>query len=395
MDLSAQLDRVLRRATEAGEIPGVVAAVATHREVIYHGAFGKLDMSKPRPVAIDSVFWIESLTKAITAMAAMQLVEQGRLSLDGPIAKVLPELCEPEVLQGFTADGSPKLRPAKHPITLRQLLTHTAGFCCDIFNGEMATYLEKTGTPGIMSCRQAALKVPIVTDPGTRWEYGIGTDFVGLAVEAVSGKRLDAYFRDNIFRPLAMSDTAFKISDAMRTRLANMHARSPDGSPIPITFEIDQQPEVCLGGGGLYGTALDYTAFIQTILNKGRGNGRQLLKPETVELMGQNHIGDLCMPKMTTAAPFLSNDLDLYPDIPKKWGLGLMINTVKTPEGRSAGSMAWAGLANSYYWIDPIRGVAGVMMMQLLPFADQKCLETFAAFERDVYASLDGTRRMA
>jgi methyl acetate hydrolase len=154
-------------------------------------------------------------------------------------------------------------------------------------------------------------------------------------------------------------------------------------------------PEGWLGGGGLYGTALEYLAFIQAILNKGRGNRRQLLKPETVELMGQNHIGDLCMTKMTTAAPSLSNDVDRHPDIPKKWGLGLMINTAKTPKGRSAGSMAWAGLANTYYWIDPVRGVTGVILMQLLPFADHKWLETFAAFEREVYASLDGTRRLA
>jgi CubicO group peptidase (beta-lactamase class C family) len=396
MDPSVHIDQVLRRATDAGEIPGVAAAVATDREVIYQGAFGKRDLSRPQPMTIDSVFWIASLTKAITSVAAMQLVEQGKLSLDGPIATALPELAGPQVLEGFDADdGAPKLRPARNPITLRQLLTHTAGFCYDGFNREMATYLAKTGTPGIVTCKRAALEVPIMTDPGTRWEYGINIDLVGLAVEAVSGKRLDLYFRDHILDPLGMNDTAFKISDAMRARLVGMHARQPDGALAPIPFELEQQPEVHLGGGGLYATALDYLAFIQTILNKGHGNGRQLLKPETVQLMGQNHIGDLCMTRMLTAAPPFSNDFDPYPDIPKKWGLGFMINTARTPEGRSAGSLAWAGLPNAYYWIDPARGVTGVILAQLLPFADQKCLDTFAALEREVYASLDKTRRVA
>jgi methyl acetate hydrolase len=395
MNLSAHIDPLLSRATDAGEIPGVVAAVATDREVIYQGAFGKRDLSKPQPMTVDSVFWIASMTKAVTAVAAMQLVEQDKLSLDRPIGKVLPDLAEPQVLEGFATDGSPKLRPARGPITLRHLLTHTAGFSYEIFNGEMATYLEKTGTPGVVTSKRAALKTPIMTDPGTRWEYGTNHDFVGLAVEAASGKRLDAYFRDNILAPLGMNDTAFKISDAMRRRLVGMHARGPDGSLTPIPFELEQEPEVHLGGGGLYGTALDYLTFTRTILNNGRGNGQQLLEPETIKLMAQNHIGDLNMTKMTSVAPPFSNDVDLYPDIPKKWGLSFMINTAKTPEGRSAGSLAWAGLANTYYWIDPTRGVTGVILMQLLPFADAKCLETFAAFERAVYGSLDAARRAA
>jgi methyl acetate hydrolase len=395
MNLSAHIDPLLSRATDAGEIPGVVAAVATDREVIYQGAFGKRDLSKPQPMTVDSVFWIASMTKAVTAVAAMQLVEQDKLSLDRPIGKVLPDLAEPQVLEGFATDGSPKLRPARGPITLRHLLTHTAGFSYEIFNGEMATYLEKTGTPGVVTSKRAALKTPIMTDPGTRWEYGTNHDFVGLAVEAASGKRLDAYFRDNILAPLGMNDTAFKISDAMRRRLVGMHARGPDGSLTPIPFELEQEPEVHLGGGGLYGTALDYLTFTRTILNNGRGNGQQLLEPETIKLMAQNHIGDLNMTRMTSVAPPFSNDVDLYPDIPKKWGLSFMINTAKTPEGRSAGSLAWAGLANTYYWIDPTRGVTGVILMQLLPFADAKCLETFAAFERAVYGSLDAARRAA
>jgi methyl acetate hydrolase len=247
-------------------------------------------------------------------------------------------------------------------------------------------YLEKTGTPGITTCKNAALRTPIMSDPGTRWEYGTNIDFVGKAVEAASGKNLEAYLRDHLFAPLGMSDTRFKLGQAQRDRLVAMHARGPDGSLAPIPFEVEQDPEFHMGGGGLYGTAGDYIKFTQMILNKGRGNGNQVLKPETVAAMSQNHIGELEMTKMTSAVPFATYDVDLYPDMVKKWGLSFLINTAKTPEGRSPGSLAWAGLANTYYWIDPARDVTGVILMQVLPFADSKCLEAFAGLERGVYA---------
>ena len=399
MQGKAQIDQILRQKSEAKEIPGVVAIAARGNEVIYQGAFGKRDLAKNdaenNTMTSDSVFWIASMTKAITAAGAMQLVEQGKLSLDAPIGKVLPDLASPQVLEGFDAKGEPKLRPAKGAITLRHLMTHTAGFCYDLWNADMGKYMEKTGTPGIISCSNAALKTPLASDPGTRWEYGINIDFVGKAVEAASGKRLDAYLRDHIFAPLGMSDTGFKITDSQRQRLVGMHARSEYGSLAPIPFELEQNPEFHMGGGGLYGTAADYIKFTQMILNKGRGNGNQLLKPETVALMSQNHIGDLTIGKMPTMAPMYTNDVDLYPDIVKKWGLSFLITTAKTPEGRSAGSLAWAGLANTYFWIDPVRNVSGVILMQLLPFADHKCLEAFAGFEKGVYAGLDAGQKAA
>jgi len=389
MRSQAQIDEILRKTTEAKEIPGAVAIAASGNEVLYQGAFGKRDLSKPDAMTADSVFWIASMTKAVTSAGAMQLVEQGKLSLDAPIGEVLPDLAKPQVLEGFDAKGEPKLRPAKGAITLRQLMTHTAGFCYDMWNGEFARYMEKTGTPGIITCQNAALKTPIMTDPGTRWEYGTNIDFVGKAVEAASGKKLDAYLCDNLFAPLGMSDTGFKISDDMRKRLVGMHARGEDGQLAAIPFELEQNPEFHMGGGGLYSTAADYIKFTQMILNKGRGNGNQLLKPETVALMGQNHIGDLTIGKMTSMAPMYTNDVDLYPDMVKKWGLSFLINTAKTAEGRSPDSLAWAGLANTYFWIDPARNVSGVILMQLLPFVDAKCLEAFAGFERGIYAGLD------
>jgi CubicO group peptidase (beta-lactamase class C family) len=170
-----------------------------------------------------------------------------------------------------------------------------------------------------------------------------------------------------------------------------MHARDASGALSAIPFEMEQDPEFHMGGGGLYGTAGDYIKFTQMILNKGKANGNQLLKPETVATMGQNHIGELNVTKMLTAAPAYTNDVDLYPEQAKKWGLSFLINTAKTAEGRSAGSLAWAGLANTYFWIDPSRDVAGVILMQLLPFADTIALNAFAGFERGVYAGLDAT----
>jgi len=388
MQSKAQIDQILRQKSEAKEIPGVVAMAATGNEVIYQGAFGKRDLSKDDPMTVDSVFWIASMTKAVTTAAGMQLVEQGKLSLDEPIGKLLPDLASPQVLEGFDAKGEPKLRAAKKPITLRHLMTHTAGFAYDMWNGDMVQYLEKTGTPGITTCQNAALKTPIMTDPGTRWEYGTNIDFVGKAVEAVSGKKLDAYLRDNLFAPLGMNDTGFKISDSMRKRLVGMHARAPEGLG-PFPFEMEQTPEFHMGGGGLYGTAADYIKFTQMILNKGKANGNQVLKPETVALMGQNNIGAIEVGKLPTALPAFTNDVDLFPGMVKKWGLSFLINTAKTPEGRSPNSLFWAGLANTYFWIDPARNVSGVILMQLLPFADRLCLEAFAGFERGVYAGLD------
>ncbi len=389
MPSKAQIDQLLRQKSDAKEIPGVVAVAASGSEIVYQGAFGKRDLSKDAVMTLDSVFWIASMTKAVTAAGAMQLVEQGKLALDEPIGKLLPDLASPQVLEGFDAKGEAKLRPAKGAITLRHLMTHTAGFCYELWNSDKATYLEKTGTPGITTCQNAALKTPLASDPGTRWEYGTNIDFVGKAVEAASGKRLDAYLRDHMFSPLGMSNTGFKISDDMRERLVGMHVRGEDGALAPLPFELEQNPEFHMGGGGLYSTAGDYIKFCQMILNKGKGNGNQVLRPETVAVMGQNHMGALNVTKMVSAAPIYTNDVDLYPDQAKKWGLSFLINTAKTPEGRSANSLAWAGLANTYFWIDPSRNISGVILMQLLPFADAKCLEAFAGFERGIYDGLD------
>jgi len=391
----SEIDSALRQAADAQQVPGVVTMAATGSEVIYQAAFGKRDLGKAEPMTLDTVFWIASMTKAITGAAAMQLVEQGKLSLDAPIGNVLPDIAAMQVFEGFDPSGKPKLRPAKRPITLKHLLTHTAGYCYNIWNGAMGKYMEHAGIPGVTTCENKALTLPLTFDPGERWEYGINIDWAGKAVEAISGKKLDAYLKDHIFTPLGMTSTGFKLTADMRARLVGMHARGADGALTPVPFEMVQEPEFHMGGGGLYSTASDYIRFIQMLLNGGALDGNRVLKAETVKLMSQNHIGDLNVTRMTTALPDASNDVDLYPEQDKKWGLSFLINTQRTAEGRSPGSLAWAGLANTYFWLDPSRDVGGLFLTQLLPFGDAKALQLFAVVERGVYQSLDGTKAAA
>jgi methyl acetate hydrolase len=384
-----QIDQVLREATERGDVPGVVAAAATRDGLAYQGAFGRRMMADGAAMTADTVFWIASMTKAITSTAAMQLVEQGKLALDQPIASVLHELASPQVLEGFDIGGEPRLRPARRPITLRHLITHTAGFVYAIWNADIGRYIASTGTPDIITCQNAALGLPLIFDPGEKWDYGINIDWVGKAVERVSGQKLGEYFAEHLFGPLGMKDTAFKLTPAHRSRLAAMHARGEDGSLAPIPFEMTQEPEFEMGGGGLYSTATDYLAFARMFLDDGRAaGGRPVLKPETVRLMAQNAIGDLRVQPLRTALPASSNDAEFFPGMVKKWGLGFMISTEAVPGGRSAGSLAWAGLGNSYFWIDRAKGITGVILMQLLPFADAKALALFDRFEKAVYAAV-------
>ena len=389
------LDRLFSAAVERGDVPGVVAVAATERDILYEGAFGKRALGKSEAMTLDSVFWIASMTKAVTSAAAMQLVEQGKLQLDAPVGALLPQLVSPRILEGFDISGAAQFRPAKAPITLRQLLTHTAGFAYDMWNADLARYCRENKIPPVRSCETRALTAPLAGEPGSQWEYSISIDFVGLAVEAASGERLDAYLRKHIFVPLGMNDTGFAITQGMRERLVGMHARQSDGTLQPIAFELPQEPEFHMGGGGLYGTAHDYIRFIRMFLNKGSLDGNRVLKAETVALMAQNHIGDLNVRRLPAAIPQVTNDIDLYPEQDKKWGLGFMINTARTAEGRSAGSLAWAGLANTYYWLDPARNVGGVILTQLFPFADKKVLDLFSGFERAIYDALDRAKRAA
>jgi len=381
---NAEIDRALDEACAAGRVAGAVAMAVRGEEVIYDGAFGRRSVDDAAPMTRDTVFWIASMTKAITGVAAMQMVEQGRLALDAPIGRVLPRLAEPKVLDGFDAAGKPRLRPAKRAITLRQLLTHTSGFCYNTWNADLARYMQATGLQPLGSGLKSSLDAPLMFDPGTRWEYGIGIDWAGQAVEAVSGLDLDAYCRQHIFAPLGMADTGFLPGASQRARLAATHQRQADGGLKPTDLPMAEKPEFFMGGGGMYSTAADYMRFLRMLL---AGGGR-LLRPETVKLMAQNHIGELNVEWLRTTLPDRSLDANFYPDQPQKWGLTFLINTRPTAEGRSAGSLAWAGLRNTFFWLDPARRVAGVILMQVLPFIDPACMDLFRAFERGVYRAI-------
>jgi methyl acetate hydrolase len=382
------IEQVLRQAVEAKEVPGVVAMAATDTGVLYEGAFGKRELGKDASMTLDSVVWIASMTKAITATAAMQLMEGGKIKLEQNASELVPELESPKVLEGFDPSGKMRLRPAKRPITLKHLLTHTAGFGYEMWSSLIQECQTAESIPGIITCQNAALTLPLLFDPGERWEYGINIDWVGKIVERVSGQTLDRYLERNILGPLGMKDTSFKITPSMRARLVPIHQRGEDGSLQPTATELPQDPEFFMGGGGLYGTGTDYLTFTQMILHRGTYKGAQVLRPETVALMSQNHIGNINVGVMKTAAPFLSKDVILYPGMPLKWGLSFLINTAQTPEGRSAGSLAWAGLANTFFWIDPTKKITGVFLTQVLPFFDQKTIKLFNDFESAVYQSL-------
>jgi CubicO group peptidase (beta-lactamase class C family) len=291
------------------------------------------------------------------------------------------------VLEGFAASGEPILRPAKRPITLRHLLTHTAGFTYEYWNAAMRRYVEATGTPMVMSGRLAALRRPLCFDPGERWEYGINIDWVGRIVEATSGKSIDAYLRDQIFAPLGMADTGFVASPEQRARQARVHQRQADGELEPQPLPEPFTPEFYAGGGGLVSTARDYIKFLQMLMHEGEFGGARILKPETVTAMNCNQIGELQAGIMKSNTPNLSNDVDFFPGMPVRWGLGYMINMQPGPNGRSAGSLTWAGLFNSYYWLDPAQRLAGVILTQILPFADERTLNLLDQFERAIYAS--------
>ncbi|PRX97582.1 serine hydrolase [Paraburkholderia sp. BL25I1N1] len=384
----ASLDLALRQAVDNGTVAGVVAIGATQRGLIYEGASGHANPQAGTAMTPDTVFWLLSMTKAITATACMQLIEQGKIRLDQPAGDILPELKSPHVLDGFDAAGQPKLRPAKNTLTVRHLLTHTSGFTYSIWSENLSRYEKVTGMPDIGYSMNGAFKAPLEFEPGERWQYGISMDWVGKLVEAVSDQSLEVYFREHIFAPLGMSNSGFLISGAQKQRVATMHNRQADGSLKPAPFEINQRPEFFMGGGGAFSTPRDYMALLQMLVNGGTYRGERILRADTVAAMFQNHIGDLQVTEMKTAQPAWSNSFDQFPGMPHKWGLSFDINTQPGPHGRSAGSISWAGLLNSYFWVDPVRKVAGSLFTQVLPFYDARVVDLYGQFEQGLYHGL-------
>jgi len=385
------LNQSLLGAVERGVAPGVVAMAATPDGLIYEGAAGLTGLSAHSPVTPDTLFWILSMTKAVTALACMQLVERGQLHVDQPAADFLPELSAPQVLEGFSADGTPQLRPAKRPVTVRHLLTHTSGYTYSLWSKTLARYEELTGTPSVFSGKKEALSVPLEFDPGERWQYGMSIEWVGRLVEVISGQTLETYFRDNIFSPLGMHDTGFTISDKQRLRMATAAQRERDGSLTSAPYESPQQVEFSLAGTGLFSTPRNYMVFLQMLLNRGSLNGVKIVEPETVAAMLRNQTGEINVAEMISSSPARSKNFDLFPAMPHKWGFSFDINTQPGPYGRSAGSAAWAGALNTHYWIDPVTQVTGALFTQVWPFYDDQVIDLFNHFEQTLYQGLQKT----
>jgi methyl acetate hydrolase len=370
-----EIQAVLDRAVAAGDVAGLAAAVIGPEGPRYMAVAGTTEAGGSQPVTENSMFWIASMTKPVASVAAMQLVEQGKLALDAPIGDLLPALAQPQILE----DG--RLRPARRKITLRHLLTHTAGFSYSFTRAEYGAYVAANNVPP--SGMLGALNMPLLFEPGERWEYGINTDWVGLAVEAASGLKLDTYFQNHIFAPLGMNDTSFLPNEEQHGRRIPMHQREADGSLTPRPLSPAIAPEFWSAGSGLYSTLADYPKFLRALLNGGAG----LLRPETMAEMLRNQVGDLRAGYLPSANPALHTGTDAAPDVTCGWGLGFMIYPEQKAGGRQAGSVSWAGLANTHFWVDPAAGLAGIILMQLLPFCDERVLKTYGSFEQAVYAA--------
>ncbi len=378
----ATIDDTLRDGIAQRKIPAAVGMVANAKKPLYTGAFGTRDASGV-PVQADSIFAIASMTKPVTTVAVLQLVEQGKVKLDDPVAPLLPQVGALQVFDGFDAAGKPVLRPPKTPVTLKHLLTHTSGLCYDIWDQKAFEYSQRGGAAA------AAGTPPLMFDPGTRWQYGTGIDWAGRLVERVSGISLEEYFQTKILRPLEMPDTSYIAPEGKFERVVTGYQRQPDGSLKPNLRRQPSPPTQFNGGGGLYSTAADYVRFMQMILGRGRGvNGAQILQPATVATMEVNQIGGATAGKMKSYNADRSSDVDMQPGAAEKWGLGFLINTSPYEGGRSAGSLAWAGISNTYFWIDPKRSLCAVLLMQFLPFVDKQAMGLLGDFERAVYRNV-------
>ena len=377
-----QVDDVIRSGIARRKIPAAVGSIADRRKTLYAGAFGVRDASGV-PVRVDSIFRIASMTKPVTTVAALQLVEQGKVDLSGPVAKHLPQLANLDVLEGFDGSGKPVLRPARTPITLHHLLTQTSGLCYPIWDERMFLYSSA-------KVENAPAKPgPLMFEPGTRWQYGQGTAWAARLVEVMTGVTLEDYFQEKILRPLAMQDTSYIFPEAKFDRLVAGYQREANGELKPNERRLPSRPASFNGDGGLYSTAADYVRFMQMILNRGAGpSGARILKRRTAESMLRNQIGDLSAGKMRSFQPGTSADVDLQPGHTQKWGFGFLINTTPYAGGRSAGSGAWGGISNTFFWIDPKRDRCGVLLMQYLPFGDKEAVGLLDDFEKAAYRYL-------
>jgi len=390
-DLSHSFDTILSSAVNGDpRVPGVVAMVTDRKGNVYEGAAGVRDMGTGIPMTTDSVFAIMSTTKAITGTCVLQCAEEGLLDLDAPAKNYAPALGKLQVIEGFDAEGNPITRPPKRDITTRMLMLHTAGFGYDFFNETYNRMAEDHGQPSVITASRGSIETPLLFDPGDKWEYGTNLDWAGQVVEGVRNMRLGEVMRERIFDPLGMSDIGFVMTPEMQQRRATIHLRGEEGTLTPqLDLVLTQEPEVHMGGHGLYSTVGDYMKFIRMWLNNGAGPDSRILKEETVSMAVKNGLEDhqkvVALPGVI---PWLSNDAEFFPGIKKSWALTFMVNDEQAPTGRPANAIGWAGLANTYFWIDRTNGFGGYWATQILPFADAASFGGYIDFETNTYRAL-------
>jgi CubicO group peptidase (beta-lactamase class C family) len=377
------LSRQLSNAVSRGDTPGVVALVVGPNDVLYEAAAGKLGIAYDVAMPANAIFAIASMTKPVTSVAIMMLFEEGKLKLDDPVSKYLPGFDNLQVITKFNEkDATYETRPAKRPITIRHLLTHTSGISYSAFNSIEYRLKEVT--------KKNEWELPLVDDPGDKWHYGPSTVVLGMIVEKITGDSLEAYFQQHIFQPLGMTDTSYAVPLTKQSRVATKHSR--------INGVLQEQPQKPIsatptapfrGDGGLYSTAQDYGRFMQIFLNGGRLGAAKILSKSSVKMMGENNIGPIFVELQPTMDESLAKPFPLGAGH-DKFGLGFQIasSDPQYAKFRSAGSLSWAGIHNTEFWIDPAKHVGVVMMMQVLPFYDEGAIRTLRDFEELAYQNL-------
>ena len=373
------LSTFLKGATDRGDVPGVVVAVVDKDGVLYNEAFGQSSTLGKKPMTKETIFNMASMTKPVTSIAIMMLVDEGKLTLDDEVAKYLPKYKNPLVISKFNeADASYETRPAKRPITIRHLLTHTSGIGYGFSSPTLTKIMAKT--------KQTELDLPLLFDPGESWAYGASTRVLGHVVEAISGQKIDAFLQSRILGPLGMHDTSYLVPTTKYSRVVAVNARAMDGKfeerPMPATL-----PATVQGDGGLYGTASDYGLFLRMLLNRGTLNGKRILSEAAVKTIFENHMGNVVVQPQESANQSLSRNFPLGAG-KDRWGLGFQLAAEKQANRRTPGSGTWAGIFNTHFFIDPSRETGVVVMMQTLPFYDEASMKVYAGVEEAVYANL-------
>jgi methyl acetate hydrolase len=378
---TAALTKYLQDATARGDVPGVVVAVVNRDGVLYHEAFGKANVAKNVAMAKDTVFNIASMTKPVTSVAIMMLVEEGKLKLDDDVAKYLPKYKNPVVITNFKeADATYETRPAKRPITIRHLLTHTSGIGYGFSSPTVAVIQQKT--------KLNELDMPLLFDPGEGWAYGASTRVLGHVVEAISGQKLDAFLESRILHPLGMHETAYHVPESRSARLVSVSTRT-NGAFVERQPAAAPPPAAPAGDGGLYSTAGEYGMFVRMLLNRGRLGSTRILSERTVRTMFQNHTGNVVVALQRSSAPALSRDFPLGAG-EDKWGLGFQLAQpkVKKSDMRTPGSGTWAGIFNTHFWVDPSKEIGVIVMTQVLPFYDEQAMKLLSGVEEIVYKNV-------